>query len=482
MSKVKKLLHKKITWVVLGLIVILSCVITYHTSLKALPEGISFEGDVHSMQDIEFYKDLTYENEAGDTVHEREIFQEIEQTIANAEDVIVADMFLFNSYTNGKHDFPEITKNLVDAIIEQKQRHPDLQAVFITDQINTVYGSYESEAIDRLRDNGVDVVLTNLNKLRDSNPIYSSIWRTFLQWFGQEGDGWIKNPLAKNAPDVTARSYLKLLNVKANHRKLIATENEAIVSTANPHEASGYHENVAFKMEGPIVKDILEAEKAVVDYSSDIDFPNIEELNFETQDGPLSTQFLTERKIYDAILEELEKVDETDEIWLGMYYLADRKIIDLIEAKADRGTQVNIVLDPNTKAFGHQKTGLPNLPVAAELKKMGEENLNIKWYDINMEQFHTKMLYIDKSEESVIISGSANYTRRNLANLNLEADVKIEGPSGHEVFREVDQYFTRIWENDDGHYTADYEEYQDQLTIARYISYHLQKLLWFTSY
>lgn len=482
MKTLRKLYKSKWLWLIIGFLSILIFMIAYHTSFKPLPDGVSYQGKIHSAKDVEFFRDLTYEDEKGNTVTDREIFQEMQRTIGEADDFIVADMFLFNGYTNGKHDFPEISSNLVDAILKQKQSNSNLKVVFITDQINTVYGSYKSETIQRLEEGGVDVVLTNLNKLRDSNPLYSSVWRIFFSWMGTEGEGWIKNPLAKEAPDVTLRSYLKLLNIKANHRKLLVTEDAAIVATANPHDASGYHENVAFKMKGPIIKDILKAEEAVVRYSGEADFPQYQEMEWKAQEGALSTQFVTEGKIYQSILKELRKVKDGDEVWLGMYYLADRKIIDQLDKAADRGASVRIVMDPNKKSFGHEKTGLPNLPVAAEMMKVGNDNIDIRWYDINIEQYHTKMLYLNKQSENVIIAGSANYTRRNLADLNLEADVVIKGPESEDVFMEVNQYFQKIWNNEDGHYTVDYNEYMGKLSFAKYIIYHLQKLTWFTSY
>ncbi|MBN9654256.1 phospholipase D family protein [Halobacillus sp. GSS1] len=482
MDRLKRIGKSKWFWIIVAIIAILSVTIAYHTSWKALPEGISYEGEKHQMENIEFFRDLTYEDEAGKTVHDLQVFEEINRTIGEAEDFIVADMFLFNGYTNGKNEFPDISSNLVDAILKRKEEVPDLKVVFITDQINTVYGSYQSETIQRLEDGGVDVVLTNLNKLRDSNPLYSSVWRLLFSWMGTGENGWISNPMAKEAPDVTLRSYMKLLNIKANHRKILVTEKSAIVSTANPHDASGYHENVAFKMTGPIIKDILEAEEAVVNYSGEADFPDYEDRTWEEQEGPLTTQFVTEGKIYRSILDELSAAGEGDTVWLGMYYLADKKITSSLDDAANRGATVNIVMDPNKKAFGHEKTGIPNLPVAAELKRLGNENIHLRWYDVNIEQYHTKMLYIDHPEEDVIIAGSANYTRRNLSNLNLEADVVIKGNGEEQVFTEVNDYFTRIWNNEEGHYTADYKEYQDNLTFIRYATYYLQKWTWFTTY
>ncbi|NIK27634.1 HKD family nuclease [Thalassobacillus devorans] len=481
----KQLLKKKRSWVFLAVVLWVAVVIFYNTSYKALPVGLSYQGNVHDMENIEFYRDLTYQNKTGKTVHELEIFEEINAMIAEAEEFIVIDMFLFNGYTDGNHDFPEISKELADAIIKQKEKHPHLKAVFITDQVNTVYNSYQPEAIKRLRKNDVDVVMTSLSELRDSNPLYSSVYRTFFQWFGEEGNGWIGNPMAKEAPDITFRSYVKMMNIKANHRKVVVTEDAAMVSTANPHDASGYHENVAFKMKGPIQKDILKAEKAVVDYSSEgeVDYPDIDSYSFEEQTGSINAQFLTERKIYNAILADLEKVRKNDTVWLGMYYLADRKVLERLKNAAENGATINIILDPNKTAFGNTKTGLPNLPVAAELMNLENNNLNIRWYNVDKEQFHTKMLYIDKVEgDDTIIAGSANYTRRNLSNLNLEADVRIQAPEEEQVIQEVSDYFNRIWNNQDGEYTVAYEENESELTFLLSLTYRLQKLIWFTTY
>ncbi|MFG6149139.1 phospholipase D family protein [Halobacillus sp. B23F22_1] len=482
MKKLKNLHKKKWFWGLVGFNIILAFVIAFHTSWKSLPEGMAYEGQYRNVEDVEFYKDLTYEDENGEVVHELEIFEEMFDTIAEAEEFIVIDMFLFNGYSDDGEKFPNIAEELTDRLIEQKEEHEDLQVVFITDEINTVYGSYESEEVDRLRDHNIDVVLTDLNRLRDSNPVYSSIWRVFFSWLGTSGDGWIANPFASEAPDVTLRSYLKLLNVKANHRKVLVTEDAAMVSSANPHDESGFHENAAFKMTGPIIKDILEAEEAVVRFSGEADYPEYENMDFGEEEGALEVQYITEQKIKNAVLEELEKAEEGDRVWLGMYYLADRQIIDGLDKAADRGTTVNIVMDPNKQSFGHEKSGLPNLPVAAEMNNLANDNLNLKWYDVNMEQFHLKTLYVDRKDENVIVSGSGNYTRRNLANLNLEADVRIKGGPDEEVFTEVNDYFTKIWENEDGNYTADYEEYQDNLSTVRYLTYHLQKWTWFTTY
>ncbi|WP_254901821.1 phospholipase D-like domain-containing protein [Thalassobacillus devorans] len=248
---------------------------------------------------------------------------------------------------------------------------------------------------------------------------------------------------------------------------------------------SGHNENIAFKVKGPILKDILEAEKAVVDYSAEeeVDFPNSDDYTFDEQQGNLKTQYLTEGKIYRALLEDINRIEKNDTVWLGMFYLADRKILNGLKDAAERGAAINIVMDPNKTAFGNQKTGLPNLPVAAELQNLENEQITIRWYNVDEEQYHTKMIYIDKPvDEDVIIGGSANFTYRNMANLNLEADLRIQGPEEEQVMQDVGDYFDRIWNNEDATYTVAYEDNESDLNFLLSLTYRLQKLIWFTTY
>src|SRR5699024_8647170 len=104
---------------------------------KQLPEGTSFEGDVHYIDEVEFLSDLTYQKPDGEMTAEQEIFKEIFNVILEAEEFVVVDMFLFNDYTAQDRNFPDLSGRLTQSLIEQKKIHPDLQVVCITDPINT---------------------------------------------------------------------------------------------------------------------------------------------------------------------------------------------------------------------------------------------------------------------------------------------------------------------------------------------------------
>jgi hypothetical protein len=66
--------------------------------------------------------------------------------------------------------------------------------------------------------------------------------------------------------------------------------------------------------------------------------------------------------------------------------------------------------------------------------------------------------------------GSANLTRRNLNNFNLEANVSLTVDANAPLVEAIDAYFDRIWTNRDGnHYTVAYEVYRDDSTVKRII-------------
>lgn len=474
----RKLLEKKFILLLVTLLLILSVVIIFHKN-KSLPEGTSFESPTYYTDDVTFLSDLTYHTHAGELTNEQEIFNEVYNLIENAEEFVVVDMFLFNDETDQDRDFPDLSGDLTKTLIKQKEDNPDLQVVFITDPINTGYQSYKDKHIKALEEKDIEVVITSLSELRDPNAIYSSVWRTFFQPFGKKGNGWLPSPFAKDAPKMTARSYFDLMNIKANHRKVIVTEKNAIISSANPDNESGFASNIAFKVSGEIIHDIVASEQAVINYSGGKTIIDHED-KVEPTNGDIAIQYLTEGKILKNIIEEIDRAETDDTIWIGMFYIANRSVIDALHEATDRGATVQMILDPNKAAFGSNKTGLPNLPVASEMIK--DEHLDIRWYEADEDQYHTKLLYIKKQDEGVLIGGSSNHTTRNLNDLNLENDIKITAALDAKVIQDVDDYFNRLWDNEDGLFTSNYESNMNNLTPILKFTYWLQKLTGLTTY
>ncbi|KOS03360.1 phospholipase D family protein [Paenibacillus polymyxa] len=471
---------------ILVLILWLITVMLYQTH-KPLPPFVSYESQEYSTHEVNFWTDLTYPTGDGSTAqHEGQILNRMLGIIDEAQQFIVIDLFLFNDYKHKGQRFPEVSAQMADHLIAKKKAHPDMPIFFITDEVNTNYNSAPNPLLENMKRAGIQVVQTDVNPLRDSTPIYSAVWRTFFQWFGQQGTGWIPNLMASDGPDVTARSYLKLLNVKANHRKLVANEQTALISTGNVHDASAYHSNVALEVKGPIIRDILQTEQAVLDFSGGGQLPAYTpqaEPKVPSSKDSYRIKYLTEGKVYTSVLDGIAQTKKGDSIHMGMFYLADRKVLNSLLDASARGVNIQLLLDPNENAFGQEKIGIPNRPVAQELSDKSGGNIQIRWYHTTHEQFHTKLIYIAKAQgEHIIWGGSTNLTPRNLDDLNLENELWVAAPADSKLTRQVAAYFDKLWNNQGAEYSLDLAAYEDHSTFWKDIIYRLQNILGFTTF
>jgi len=450
-------------------------------AVMPLPEGIDYQSKGYCVgaEDIDFLADLTYKNAAGETVHEQEIFDTIFTLIDNAREYILIDMFLFNSYTGkGEKTHRRLCSELMSKLVEKKKLIPSIKIDLITDPVNNVYGGVKSKEVALLREAGINVIYTDLTKLRDSNLLYSPIWRLFIQWFGNSDRGGVfKHPFSENKPGITLRSYLSLLNYKANHRKCVLADNQGkwttVITSANPHDGSSAHSNIALKITGDFGREIYIAEKSVAAFSQG----TLHDVSFEFMDSENSGKancaylyLVTEKKIEEELIQQLESLGQGDSVFMALFYLSHRNIIKALLKAADAGVDVKIILDPSKDAFGREKNGIPNQPVAYELTKKSHGKIKIRWYHTHGEQFHTKLTLIEKQNgTAVVVLGSANLTRKNIENFNLELDAKVVGNSSAVVIREIKQYCDRVWHNKGGHYTVDYTFYEDKSFMKTFL-------------
>lgn len=100
--------------------------------------------------------------------------------------------------------------------------------------------------------------------------------------------------------------------------------------------------------------------------------------------------------------------------------------------------------------------------------------IEVRWYNTNKEQFHSKIAHIKGLEKSYVTAGSANFTSRNLDDYNLENNMNISAPSKSEFIKEIDAYFKRLWNNEDAE--------EDALAPVKYGVYWIQKSFRFTTY
>jgi phosphatidylserine/phosphatidylglycerophosphate/cardiolipin synthase-like enzyme len=192
---------------------------------------------------------------------------------------------------------------------------------------------------------------------------------------------------------------------------------------------------------------------------------------------PVQLQFLTEQAIRDHLLGAIDTTRNGDAVSIAMFYLSDRKIMEALLRSAARGVKVRLILDPNVDAFGRQKDGVPNRPVAAELVKESAEKIEVRWYRTHGEQFHTKLALVTHGDRLIASLGSANLTRRNIGNYNLEANVALELRADSALAVEMVGYFDRLWNNDGPSgtsFTAPFGAWPEEST-GRYWRYRLME-------
>jgi phosphatidylserine/phosphatidylglycerophosphate/cardiolipin synthase-like enzyme len=469
----------------LALLVLWAGTAWWHTH-KPLIDGAHISAVLPvAAEQVHFLYDLTWRDGSGQRHSEQQIFNAVFRQIDEARDFIVMDYFLLNDADGRGNAKPlrPLSRELADHLLQRKRARPQLQVLLLTDPINDVYFGSPSALLAELQQAGIDVVRTDLTLLRDSNPAYSAWWRIAVQWFGNSNEaGWLPNPFDDKAPKITLRSWLSLLNLKANHRKVMVTNRAdgewvAIVASANPHDASSAHSNVALQFSGALAQTVFGSEVSLAHASGWIgDMRPVARVETTTDTArPYELAYLTEGAIHDRLLRELQQADSSTAIRLAIFYLSDRDVITALQQAAQRGASVQLLLDPNKDAFGIEKDGVPNRPVANELLHMAN-TVSVRWYNTHGEQFHTKLLLIQRGEQLFATLGSANFTRRNLRDYNLEANAALTMPVNSELAMQLHAYFNRIWQSDsqDNGYTLPASAYVDNSTW-RYWRYRVME-------
>jgi phosphatidylserine/phosphatidylglycerophosphate/cardiolipin synthase-like enzyme len=464
----------------------------YWQTNKSLPPGLHVDSPWYPItaRDVTFSADITSADAYGRQSSSQAIFDEVLNVVGSAKKFIVLDYFLFNSQLGNPSGaapaFRSLSGELRDALIARRRAVPDLQVLFITDPINEVYGGETSLDLRLLRAAGVEVTVTDLDALRDSNFMYSSLWRLGIKWWSGDGrlgspaadgprnpdEGWLPNPLDESAEPISFGAWARLLNFKANHRKVIVADDGhdglvAIVGSANPHDASSAHSNVALKVTGLAMVPLLRSELQIARFSGWTGHLKTAALDSpapaDQMDGG-RLKVLTEGGILAGLLDRLDTAQRGDNIDIAMFYVSDRAVIESLLAASRRGVVVRLIMDPNKDAFGRAKAGIPNQPVASELVAASDGAIHVRWYRTHGEQFHTKLAMVYGPERFWLTVGSANLTRRNLADYNLEANVAIEMPRSARIAQQTVEYFETLWSNRASlgiEYTADFGYYAD---------------------
>jgi hypothetical protein len=315
------------------------------------------------------------------------------------------------------------------------------------------------------------------------------------------------NKLQIDGQKFTLDTIYNILLLKANHRKLLVVDSgsdlEALVASANPHNPSIPSANSALSIKGDAARYVLEVMRNDIAHSirtaeaqssgsyqgryalwsGKSPSRGMQWLNETIPQQKISAaassagvrgRFVTENQIAKAIMAMLADVRPEDEVRIQMFYLSEPAIIDAIVTAATKTrTPVRLILDPNKDAFNQIKDGTPNRQVAHYMLQEAQKNgarLDIRWYDTHGEQNHAKVMSITGPGKNQIITGSGNWTGKNIGynvddpanpvrkgSPNMEANLQIFGAP--RVTDRFNRLFDLFWKNDAGRnriYTTDY--------------------------
>jgi len=438
----------------------------------------------------------SFDPDTGKRVIRQVIFDEILAMIAKADRFIFVDMFLWNPWQGSTPvEHRGLSTELAEALIEKKRENPDLDILVMTDPINRVYGQMEPDLFLKLHQASIPVIFTSLERMPDSNRLYARYWQFYHGLISSipflnklVTRPLFSNPFIPDGPRISTRQLGRLLLFKANHRKVIVTGSrngglEILAGSLNPADGSSAHSNMALHIQGQVALDALDSELNLARWSAG--YPGnvlldqtgsahriISRINtlaaqlsreHPAPGSSATVQWLSEKAISKSIVKILENADPDDMVRIAIFYLSDREVMTALENSIRRGVKMRIIIDANKDAFGMKKIGVPNRQAVAELMKLGDRfDIQVRWADTHGEQFHTKAVTItnERDRKNILLAGSANWTRRNLQNLNLEANLLIFNAPG--TVGRFNRYFDTAWDNTDGlSHTLPYETWSE---------------------
>jgi len=455
-----------------------------------LPPGTDLRSPAFEFSEARLLIDRTVQDAAtGQPILSHQIFDTILAEIEAAESFVIADFFLWNPWRGAiesSGDLRPLAEELATALIRKRIQNPAMPILVITDPVNRLYGDQAPDYFDQLAGAGIPVVFTDLSQLPDSNLIYAPqawFWSQYLPRGDLENDARpVLNPFDGEGEKLTLAQLGRLLYFKANHRKVLVTgygesAPRVLIGSLNPADGSANHSNLAVlvdgavamyaahselevaqwslqapeQIQGQIAEEAAEAISSAISVISAIrqELPALSALP-KAREGAPSVAWRSEGAIRDELVVQLNRASVGSRIDAGVFYFSDREIVEAFKAAISRGAQVRLLLDVNRDAFGREKNGIPNRMVAAELMALAPAgDVAVRWAATHGEQYHAKVLRIVGARQDILCLGSANWTRRNLANLNLEANLIFQ--DAVILGRAFDNYFESVWKNANGY-------------------------------
>ncbi|MEA3197439.1 MAG: hypothetical protein QOF32_1491 [Gammaproteobacteria bacterium] len=379
--------------------------VMFWNSAKPLPPGTHIVSQVSRLAEADV--DFLYASPRHQDVLAREI-----SAIERAEQLIVLDR-------------SPVSRELAQSLLARKRVRPNLKIVLVTDPANEAFGGTPSQVLVSLEEAGIVVTRVRLDRLRDSNPLYSGIWRLAF--------GWWSDPFDETPGRVTLRAWSRMQNFKADQRQLVVTDDGSGGWTAVVASAGGA---AGMILRGSLARAMIAAELEVAAWSADDDrLPSRPPMDGRGV-GSIDARFLTEGAIETALLDALAAAGSGDQISIAAQNLSDRHLIAAALRAALRGARLQVLLARNR---------MPNQAVAGELLRDGGGQIEVRWCPVETGATLPSLLVVQHRTDLWVNFGSANFTRRNLGDLNLESSVELRMPARAAPGRAATGYFARLW-------------------------------------
>jgi hypothetical protein len=382
--------------------------LSFWHSAKPLPAGTHIVSQVSRLSESDV--DFLYESPQHQDLALREM-----AAIDHAEHLIVIDR-------------SPVPRELAERLLARRHARPHVKIVLVTDPGNEVFGGTSSRILASLEQAGIIVARVRLDRLRDSNPLYSGLWRLLF--------GWWSDPFDETPGQASLRAWSRMQNFKADQRQLMVADDgsggwNAILESARAP--------AGLILRGSLARAMIAGELQIAGWSTDDDrLPADPPLDARGV-GSIDARFLTEGAIEAALLDAIAAAGSGDQISIAVQSLSDRRLIAAALEAAARGARLHVLLAWNP---------MPNRAVAGELLRGGGGRIEVRWYPLDPPL--PKLLLVRHRSDLWMNLGSANFTRRNLGDLNLESGVELRMPAQAAPARAATEYFTRLWSGADG--------------------------------
>jgi len=321
-------------------------------------------------------------------------------------------------------DRSPVTRELAQRLLVRKRARPNIKIVLVTDPGSERFGGTALETLAELEQSGIIVARAGLDRLRDSNPLYSGFWRLFFEWWS--------DPFDEAPRRLTLPAWARMHNAKADQRQLVVADDgsggwTAVLAPAGP--------SAALTVRGSLARAMIAGELQIAAWSTDDDRLPAGPPSAGRGVGSIDARFITEGAIETALIEALAAAGKGDQVGIAADIVSDRAVIAAALGAAGRGARVQVLLAADAA---------PNPPVAAELTRLGGGLIEVRRRPA-MEVAPPRLLLVRHSADLWVDWSSANFTRRNLADFNLEAGVELRMPARSAAARSLIDYFARAW-------------------------------------